>query len=100
MTFEDGEEYGCVIPWGAVYCLTSEVDGKQHLFAEDAPERLKGIGVRIEDDILVTDQGFENFSAMIPRTTEAIEALMNPAGEDKTGRLKRLADRLNPKNWR
>jgi Xaa-Pro aminopeptidase len=35
-----------------------------------------GIGVRIEDDILVTEQACENFSDTIPRTTEAIEALM------------------------
>lgn len=38
-----------------------------------------GIGVRIEDDILVTTQGHENFSASIPRTTDAIEALMRQA---------------------
>ncbi len=36
-----------------------------------------GIGVRIEDDILVTPQGQKNLSEAIPRTTEAIEALMD-----------------------
>lgn len=34
------------------------------------------IGVRIEDDILVTETGFENISAACPRTVEAIESLM------------------------
>lgn len=36
----------------------------------------RGIGVRIEDDILVTPNGYENMSAHIPRKTEEIEALM------------------------
>ena len=35
-----------------------------------------GIAVRIEDDILITEAGPINLSAMAPRTTEAIEAVM------------------------
>ncbi len=35
-----------------------------------------GIAVRIEDDILITKDGPVNLSAMAPRTTEAIEAMM------------------------
>ncbi|MEV8218862.1 aminopeptidase P family protein [Microbacterium sp. NPDC077391] len=38
------------------------------------PEELRGIGVRIEDDILVTADGAENLSADIPRTVEDVEA--------------------------
>ncbi len=34
------------------------------------------IGVRIEDDILITDTGYENLSAKAPRSIEEIEALM------------------------
>lgn len=35
-----------------------------------------GIAVRIEDDILIKDSGYENLSAMAPRKAEEIEALM------------------------
>jgi Xaa-Pro aminopeptidase len=35
-----------------------------------------GIGVRIEDDILITDKGWENLSAGAPRTVKEIEATM------------------------
>ena len=37
------------------------------------PEELRGIGIRIEDDVLVTKDGVENLSAALPRTTAAIE---------------------------
>ena len=39
-------------------------------------ERWRGMGVRIEDDILVTPQGYENLSAKAPRTIDDIEAAM------------------------
>ncbi|MGO1391946.1 aminopeptidase P family protein [Agrococcus casei] len=37
------------------------------------PEELRGIGVRIEDDILVTADGAVNLSAGIPRTADEVE---------------------------
>jgi len=44
--------------------------------AADIPERLRDIGVRIEDDVLVTAQGCEVLTAEAPKLVEDVEALM------------------------
>lgn len=40
------------------------------------PEELRGIGIRIEDDILVTADGSRNLSAALPRTSAEVEEWM------------------------
>jgi len=40
---------------------------------ESAPPEYRGIGVRIEDDILVTQEGYENLTGSIPRTVVEVE---------------------------
>lgn len=40
----------------------------------DAPPELRGIGIRIEDDVLVTAHGHEVLTAACPKTIDAIEA--------------------------
>ncbi|MEU9609259.1 aminopeptidase P family protein [Streptomyces sp. NPDC048057] len=40
------------------------------------PEEWRGIGVRIEDDLLVTDDGYENLSEGLPRSADDVEEWM------------------------
>ncbi|KGJ98689.1 aminopeptidase P N-terminal domain-containing protein [Thalassotalea sp. ND16A] len=58
-------EPGIYIPQ---HCLTVE-------------EKWRGIGLRVEDDILITKTGYENLSAAVPRTISEIESLMSSAEE-------------------
>lgn len=57
-------------------CLT--VEPGLYFQADDltVPEEYRGIGVRIEDDILVTEDGNRNLSDKLPRRAEDVEAWM------------------------
>ncbi|MFM8386857.1 MAG: Xaa-Pro aminopeptidase [Planctomycetia bacterium] len=47
-----------------------------HADEPGVPERFRGIGVRIEDDVLVTENGCEVLTAGVPKEPEEIEALV------------------------
>ena len=47
------------------------------------PDELRGIGVRIEDDVLVTADGCENLSRDLPRDPDSIEAWMAELMDDR-----------------
>ncbi|MBN21708.1 MAG: Xaa-Pro aminopeptidase [Bdellovibrionaceae bacterium] len=51
-----------------IYCLPSD---------ELCPEKYRGIGVRIEDDILVTDSGHENLTGALAKEKDDVLSLMN-----------------------
>ncbi|MFC8199297.1 aminopeptidase P family protein [Streptomyces sp. NPDC057298] len=57
-------------------CLT--VEPGLYFQADDltVPEEYRGIGVRIEDDILVTEDGNRNLSDGLPRRSDEVEAWM------------------------
>jgi Xaa-Pro aminopeptidase len=44
--------------------------------ADDVPEAYWNIGIRIEDDVFVTQQGHELLTRGVPVAPDAIEALM------------------------
>jgi len=73
--YKEGEHWALLLP-GMV--LTVE-PGCYIRPADDVPEAFWNIGVRIEDDALVTDEGCEIISAAAPKKIADIEDLMRDA---------------------
>ncbi|MGH1360627.1 MAG: aminopeptidase P N-terminal domain-containing protein [Burkholderiaceae bacterium] len=44
--------------------------------AQDVPERFHDVGIRIEDDAVITDQGCEIITSSVPKDADQIERLM------------------------
>lgn len=68
-------EPGIYVRPDALEHLSPTPEGRAFAAAvEGAFRRYRGIGVRIEDDYLITEEGFEHLSDDVPRTVEGIEA--------------------------
>jgi Xaa-Pro aminopeptidase len=46
---------------------------------DKAPEQFRGIGIRIEDDVLVTADGHEVLTAAVPKSVADVESLTTSA---------------------
>jgi Xaa-Pro aminopeptidase len=65
--------------WGTLeegYVLTVEPGIYFQTNDLTVPEEYRGIGVRIEDDVLVTADGARNLSAALPRSSDEVESWM------------------------
>jgi Xaa-Pro aminopeptidase len=58
---------------GAARKLEEEEKARAEKIVHPIPRELRGIGVRIEDDILITAEGNENLTAGTPKTVEELE---------------------------
>jgi Xaa-Pro aminopeptidase len=70
--YKDGEAWVTLVPG-----MTLTVEPGLYIPpAADVPTHLHGIGIRIEDDVLVTATGLENLTAAAPKTVAEIEEVM------------------------
>ncbi len=61
--------------------LETEEKAKAATITHEIPEEFRGIGVRIEDDILITDSGYENLTAAVPTDPGEVEALASEVSQ-------------------
>jgi Xaa-Pro aminopeptidase len=90
--FESGmvltNEPGIYIREDALNYLPKTAENEKFIAAiRPAFEKYKNIGVRIEDDILVTETGCEWMTKNLPRTIPEVEALMARASNEMRSKL-------------
>lgn len=61
------------MPAGAVLTIEPGIYVAEHA---EAPSEYRGIGVRIEDDVLVTETGHRNLTAAIPKDASELERIL------------------------
>jgi Xaa-Pro aminopeptidase len=71
--YHDGDE---PTPFAPGMVFTVEPGLYVPLDDDAAPEAYRGIGVRIEDNILITDDGNRNLTAALPTAADEVEALV------------------------
>lgn len=74
--YHDGKKSTELLP-----SMTLTVEPGIYLDGDDVPETFRGIGIRIEDDILVTADGPQVLSASVPKSVEEIETLVGSESE-------------------
>ncbi|KAI3980768.1 hypothetical protein MKX01_025333 [Papaver californicum] len=53
----------------------------------DVPDRYKGIGIRIEDEVLITETGYEVLTGSMPKEVQHIKSLLNDYSRVDTKRV-------------
>lgn len=66
-------------PFEPGMCLTIEPGLYIPKDAPDVPDELRGIGIRIEDNILVTPEGHENMTTKAPKEVDELESIIGSA---------------------
>lgn len=74
-SYHDSQGHWRTLQANMVFTIEPGIYIPKHCLTVD--EKWRGIGIRIEDDILITATGYENLSAAIPRTINEIEGLMS-----------------------
>ncbi|KAK7269443.1 hypothetical protein RIF29_22169 [Crotalaria pallida] len=66
--------YDCPLKPGVVITIEPGVYVPSYF---DCPQRYRGTGIRIEDEVLITETGYEVLTASIPKEVKQIESLLN-----------------------
>jgi len=71
-----GEVYRCVVPYGAIFSMTSKVDGQSRIFSDALPPELEAMAesIETEPDAASERGGAEVIDDDVPPTPESTES--------------------------